>query len=38
MEFPFQLDFPYELLIAMYVVAISTTGYAVWSPIRRVNE
>ena len=37
MEFPFSMSIPYELIFLMYVVAIFTTGLAVYIAIRKVN-
>lgn len=38
MEFPFSLDFPIELVYAMYFLAIVTTFYAVYVPVTEVNN
>lgn len=38
MEFPFKLDFPVNLLIAMVVMSISTTFFAVYIPVSKINE
>lgn len=37
LEFPFRLEFPAELLYAMIAMAIVTTFFAVWVPVKRVN-
>jgi len=38
LEFPFKLTFPYSLLYAMYGMAILTTFYAVYVPVRKINQ
>ena len=38
LEFPFKLVFPVYLLIVMYILALSTTYYAVNNPIQKVNK
>ena len=38
LEFPFRLVFPAELLYAMFGLALFTTFFAVWLPIKRVNK
>jgi len=37
-QFPFSLSFPYEVLIAMLIMAAGTTYYAVSIPVQSVNE
>jgi hypothetical protein len=38
LEFKFSLDFPVELLYAMVILAMVTTGYAVYVPVTEVNN
>ena len=38
MEFPFAMSIPYELILVMYVMAILTTGLAVYISIKKVNQ
>ena len=38
MEVPFVISIPYELILVMYLVAIMTTGLAVYISIKKVNE
>jgi hypothetical protein len=38
MEVPFVISIPYELILVMYLVAIMTTGLAVYISIRKVNQ
>lgn len=38
LEFPFRLSFPFELLYAMYILAIITTFFAVYLPVKKVNN
>ena len=38
LEFPFELNFPQELLYIQAVMAIITTFYAVFVPVRAVNK
>lgn len=36
-QFPFTLNFPYEILIAMFIMAMATTYSAVYIPVKAVN-
>lgn len=38
LEFPFRLEFPAELLYAMFTLALMTTFFAVYLPVTRVNK
>ena len=38
MEFPFALNFPYDLLYTMVIMSILTTFYAVLVPVNEVNQ
>lgn len=38
LEFPFRLEFPAELLYAMFALALLTTFFAVYLPVQRVNK
>ena len=38
MEFPFKLDFPVNLLIAMFCMSITTTFFAVYIPVSKINK
>ena len=38
MEIPFVISIPYELIFVMYLVAILTTGLAVYISIKKVNQ
>ena len=37
-QFPFDLSFPYEILIAMFIMALATTYCAVYIPVKAVND
>ena len=37
-QFPFNLSFPFGILIAMFIMAVATTYYAVYIPVKAVNE
>lgn len=37
-ELPFQLEFPWYILALMIVLALVTTFFAVWVPVKRVNK
>lgn len=38
LELPFKLDFPANLLLAMIVMSISTTFFAVYIPVSKINR
>lgn len=38
LEEPFRLDFPFGLLYAMVIMAVVTTFFAVWIPMKQVNN
>lgn len=38
LEFPFKLEFPQELLYAMFALALLTTFFAVYIPVKNVNK
>jgi len=38
LEFKFDLQFPTELWLTMVVMALVTTFYAVWTPVKEVNK
>lgn len=38
LEFPFRLEFPAELLYAMFALALITTFFAVYLPVKSVNK
>ena len=38
LEFPFELNFPWVLLYIQAGMAITTTFYAVYAPVKAVNE
>jgi len=37
-QFPFNLSFPWEILIAMIIMALATTYYAVYIPVQAIND
>lgn len=37
-QFPFTLNFPFEILIAMLIMSLVTTYYAVYIPVQAVND
>ena len=38
MEFPLQLILPYDLIVFMLVMALLTTFFAVYIPVKRMNS
>ena len=37
-ELPTEVEFPFLLLFIMMVVALATTWFAVWIPVKQVNN